>query len=383
MRENPDALVTLARFPTESEALLIVRCLEDQGIAAEVAGSLTSGSPAEAPGDVSVLVKHGDVAHAVDALAALRAGLAASQAADDEEGGAIHRAELSGNEDVAFACEDCGAIITFPRERCGHVEECHHCGGYVDVPREGEVGLPAEFHAAASREPREDVEKAVRGIPVPGEQTRAGLWFEVAAVLCLAYVPAMFDAVTFPEDTPASSFVYHELWLIIRTLEVSVPLLLIVALSKSPWSQFGIVRPKWIADPLLGCAIWGLGIVGCQFALSFLPSSQGDSVHFVFPNPEGAPQYVLLLFSSVANGFAEEFAMRGFLLVRLEQLLRSTWLAVVVTSVLFGSYHLYQGVHAAVGIAAVGLVYAISFCLFRRLWPVCIAHALADSIFHL
>jgi len=301
----------------------------------------------------------------------------------DDEGGAIRRTKPSGGEDVTFACEECGTNVTLPAERRGHVEECSHCGGYVDVPNEGDGELPAESDADASGEPHEDVERARQGSPAQGEPTRARLWFEVAAVLCLAYVPAMFAAAPFWELAPVPSFVYDQLWLIVNALQISVPLLLIVALSKSPWSRFGIVRPMWIVDPLLGCVVWALGMVGCLFAVSFLPLSWVDSGHYVFPEPDGAAHYILLFVASAANGFAEEFAMRGFLLVRLEQLLRSTWAALIVTSVLFGSYHLYQGVDAAIGIAAIGLVYGASFCVYRRLWPVCIAHALADFVYYL
>ena len=70
--------------------------------------------------------------------------------------------------------------------------------------------------------------------------------------------------------------------------------------------------------------------------------------------------------------------MRGYLLPRLERLLCSTRLSVLVTTALFASYHIYQGIGAAIGIAAVGFVYALAFCCFRRLWPLCAAHVIVD-----
>ena len=33
-----------------------------------------------------------------------------------------------------------------------------------------------------------------------------------------------------------------------------------------------------------------------------------------------------------------------------------------------------------VGIAGAGLVYGVAFCLWRRLWPLVIAHAIADVV---
>jgi membrane protease YdiL (CAAX protease family) len=72
--------------------------------------------------------------------------------------------------------------------------------------------------------------------------------------------------------------------------------------------------------------------------------------------------------------------MRGYLLPRFERLLGSAWRAILITALLFASYHVYQGFRCAAGVFAVGLVYGGSFCLLRRLWPLCIAHAMTDFI---
>lgn len=74
--------------------------------------------------------------------------------------------------------------------------------------------------------------------------------------------------------------------------------------------------------------------------------------------------------------------MRGYLIARLQYLLRSGWLAVVVTATLFASYHSYQGVVGVIviGAAVHGLVYGLAFCLCRRLWPLCVAHTLTNLV---
>lgn len=53
---------------------------------------------------------------------------------------------------------------------------------------------------------------------------------------------------------------------------------------------------------------------------------------FLFP--------ITFLFMMLTAGFTEEFMFRGFLQTRLERLIRSRWLAVIPTSLLFGIYHL-------------------------------------------
>ena len=52
--------ITLAAFPDELYAQMLVDALSDQGIMAEVAGGITGGFRAEAPGMVKVLVRASD-----------------------------------------------------------------------------------------------------------------------------------------------------------------------------------------------------------------------------------------------------------------------------------------------------------------------------------
>ena len=69
--------------------------------------------------------------------------------------------------------------------------------------------------------------------------------------------------------------------------------------------------------------------------------SRGDAIQELFRN--GRAWFLLPLtfvLMMLTAGFTEEFLFRGFLQTRLEKLLRSRWLAVIPTSLLFGVYHL-------------------------------------------
>jgi membrane protease YdiL (CAAX protease family) len=105
----------------------------------------------------------------------------------------------------------------------------------------------------------------------------------------------------------------------------------------------------------------------------------GDLARNVFARPVGA-EYLLVPFSSCAIGFVEELVMRGYLIPRFERLLGSSWKAVLVSTVLFASCHMYQGPVGVISAAITGLVLGIAFCWVRRLWPVALAHALLDFI---
>ena len=88
----------------------------------------------------------------------------------------------------------------------------------------------------------------------------------------------------------------------------------------------------------------------------------------------------VIVASGLANGFAEELAMRAYFIPRLVQLSGSRTVAVLLTSVVFALYHLYQGPVGAVHAFSIGLVFGIYFVTARRFWPVALAHAAMDVI---
>lgn len=91
------------------------------------------------------------------------------------------------------------------------------------------------------------------------------------------------------------------------------------------------------------------------------------------------PPLIAVAFSLFV-GVHEEILFRGFILGRLRALLRSTPAGVVVSSVVFGLLHGYQGMIGVVQTTTVGLILAIVAAHFRTIWPVIIAHGLFDAI---
>jgi membrane protease YdiL (CAAX protease family) len=278
------------------------------------------------------------------------------------------------HDTISFACQECGKSIAFPAERGGHVEDCPECGSYVDVPPP--TVKPAD--AAPQGEQPASLD--------PNARTTAQLWVEVSAILCLAYLPWLFVALAASDASlrqrPFS--VGEMLYRIVGSFQVAIPLLMILALTKDRWSMFGIVRPKWGLDAIVAVAVCFCGFVTRDFAGLFLPLSMlakpvsANAAHRA--GPEGIVAYGLLFLACITSGFAQELIFRGYLIPRFERLLRSTWFAVLVTTALFASYHVYQGIGGTVGAAAIGFVYAVAFCLLRRLWPLCVAHALHNIV---
>jgi membrane protease YdiL (CAAX protease family) len=74
------------------------------------------------------------------------------------------------------------------------------------------------------------------------------------------------------------------------------------------------------------------------------------------------------------NSVMEELVWRGYVLQRLIRLGTSKTLAIVVSSALFASYHLYQGPNAVGEVFIWGMIYALAFRVIKSIWPLVIAH---------
>jgi uncharacterized protein len=88
----------------------------------------------------------------------------------------------------------------------------------------------------------------------------------------------------------------------------------------------------------------------------------------------------VLVLTAFANGWAEEIIVVGFLLTRLQQLRVSSRRALLYSSLLRGTYHLYQGFGAGLGNVAMGLVFGTVWRRTGRLWPLIVAHGVIDTV---
>jgi len=89
------------------------------------------------------------------------------------------------------------------------------------------------------------------------------------------------------------------------------------------------------------------------------------------------PELILVAF---ANGWAEEVVVVGYLMTRLAQLGVGRTPAMIWSSLLRGTYHLYQGFGAGLGNMVMGLIFARVWQRHGRLWPLIIAHGVIDSV---
>jgi membrane protease YdiL (CAAX protease family) len=88
----------------------------------------------------------------------------------------------------------------------------------------------------------------------------------------------------------------------------------------------------------------------------------------------------ILLLSALKNGLLEEIVVVGYLVDRLERLGMKAWWIIVLTAVLRGSYHLYQGIGPFIGNVAMGVIFTAVYLRYRRVMPLVVAHVLLDAV---
>lgn len=88
----------------------------------------------------------------------------------------------------------------------------------------------------------------------------------------------------------------------------------------------------------------------------------------------------VLILHALKNALVEEVIVVGYLVQRLEALGWSGRRIVVVSALLRGAYHTYQGVGPGLANLAMGLVFGQWFRRTRRTMPLVIAHTLIDVV---
>ncbi|HWE91430.1 MAG TPA: type II CAAX endopeptidase family protein [Pseudonocardiaceae bacterium] len=140
----------------------------------------------------------------------------------------------------------------------------------------------------------------------------------------------------------------------------------------------GLDRDRLRSDLLGGVGLAALiGAAGLPFYLgaralgfnaSVAPSTLTDTWWRI-------PELVL---AAVANAWAEETVVVGYLISRLRQLGWRENRSLLASAVLRGSYHLYQGFGQFVGNLVMGLVFGRVWQRTNRLWALITAHAILD-----
>jgi membrane protease YdiL (CAAX protease family) len=174
-------------------------------------------------------------------------------------------------------------------------------------------------------------------------------------------------------------FSYQFLGIALGLAPVALVLYLLWEKKKSPFGLIGlnlsepgrdIWRGTWIAA-LIGIPGLGLYLVSRQLGISaeVVPAAVGE-YWWAIP---------MLLFAAVRASLIEEVIVIGYFFNRLSRLGFSIRSQILLSALLRGSYHLYQGFGGFIGNFFMGLLFGYLYQRWGRVMPLVVAHFLLDA----
>lgn len=139
--------------------------------------------------------------------------------------------------------------------------------------------------------------------------------------------------------------------------------------------DLGQPRRDLARGAVLAAVVGGAGLV--FYVLAF---RAGINVQVAAAQTAHWWDWPLLLGQAAQNAVVEEVVILGFVLLRLEQAGVGFGRAVVVSALIRGAYHLYQGFGGFIGNVAMGLLFGWLFRRWRRVAPMVVAHFLIDAV---
>lgn len=152
------------------------------------------------------------------------------------------------------------------------------------------------------------------------------------------------------------------------------------------WEEFGLGAMGLLSfDPGV-VLVWTGGLILAAFLLlggflvlrRYLGIQEATFLEQLLP--ETGKEKAVFVVLSFSAGLGEEVAYRGFLVPALTLVFGSVWGAALLSSLVFGVLHAYQGWLGVVRTALLGMVLASAFIFTGTLWPAILAHAMLDVL---
>jgi uncharacterized protein len=235
-------------------------------------------------------------------------------------------------------------------------------------------------------------------VPAAGPASRRRLIFEVLIVLGLSLgqsavyaVVNLLDKLTKAplgqqtttmnptlNERPYFDLMYQLLDILFALVPVALVLFLLTAPGRSAFATIGFTFSRPVRDFLFGfglAVVIGVGTIGVYAAGRAL----GVTTAIV---PAALDEYwwsiPVLILSALRHAVVEEVIVVAYLFNRFAKFGWNTVTSIVVSSLLRGSYHLYQGFGPFIGNFIMGLIFGYFYSRYGRVMPLVIAHALLD-----
>lgn len=132
-------------------------------------------------------------------------------------------------------------------------------------------------------------------------------------------------------------------------------------------------------DVAIAAGFWIVALVILAATAIALHATNGNQA-MRFLLPQGPLESVLWIFTSATAGLCEEIIFRGYLQKQFSAWTANIPAGVVLSAVVFGFGHIYQGVRSATVILVYGLLFGILAEMRKSLRPGMMTHAWHDGI---
>ena len=179
---------------------------------------------------------------------------------------------------------------------------------------------------------------------------------------------------------PWFDLTYQLLALLFGVVPVLLVLYLLARSDDDPRGLWARGAAQYRRDTFAGLALAAV-VGGTGLAFYLITHAMGVDLTVVAEDlPSVWWRYPVLLLSALQNALLEEFVVVAYLLTRLRQIGLRTPVAITVSALVRGSYHLYQGLGGFVGNAAMGLLFGWLYTRWGRVTPLVIAHTVLDVV---
>lgn len=178
-------------------------------------------------------------------------------------------------------------------------------------------------------------------------------------------------------------------WLLIfNAIFISLIVLLNKRASEWTWSHLGLRKQdKWWKTPAIAAALIIIVLAIFTFLKPVLNTftSEPDISHLMVIKGDLQVFILALVMVWVTAVILVEIVFRAFLINVLDVLLGRTnsspWIAVVISSFIFGMMHAWQGFGGVILTGTIGLIFGITFILNgRRIWSIILAHGILNTL---
>lgn len=180
-------------------------------------------------------------------------------------------------------------------------------------------------------------------------------------------------------------FLHLNIWYVIFALLI---MLLSWYLRKERWSCYGFIKigqREFFLAVIIGIIFGFMDNFLTEPIISKITGAEPDLSSYEGVKGSISGLIEMLAIGWIVGGLFEEVFFRGYLYYRFRTLINNTqlykWLTIVITSVVFGFAHNYQGIGGIVGTFIFAIVMGLLYFYFKRnVWYLILIHGFYDSV---